>query len=126
MERQIDQVMFNGKRVDDFTCGYVTAMLWSSTDDSGSPMDDRFTWEDIAPDAMADIIADCERFQRDHQADIESDLERAGIDFWLTRNHHGAGFWDGDWPHAGERLTEASHRFGERDLYVGDDGKLHL
>lgn len=26
-----------------------------------------------------------------------SECERIGHDFWLTRNGHGAGFWDGDW-----------------------------
>jgi hypothetical protein len=52
--------------------------------------------------------------------------ERAGHDFWLTRNHHGAGFWDGDWsePEATE-LTRISHEMGEVDLYVGDDGRIH-
>jgi len=33
---------------------------------------------------------------------------QAGHDFWLTRNGHGAGFWDGDWPETGDALTEAS------------------
>jgi hypothetical protein len=50
-----------------------------------------------------------------------------GYRFWLTRNHHGAGFWDGDYPkEIGEALTKLSHEFGETDAYVGDDGKLHL
>ena len=53
-------------------------------------------------------------------------MERAGHDFWLTRNHHGAGFWDGDWPEdVDEKLTEASHSWGEMDLYVGDDGRVY-
>jgi hypothetical protein len=28
----------------------------------------------------------------------DSCREQAGYDLWLTRNRHGAGFWDGDWP----------------------------
>jgi hypothetical protein len=50
----------------------------------------------------------------------------AGHAFWLTRNGHGAGFWDGDWPepHA-SALDEASKAFGSFDLYVGDDGMIH-
>ena len=44
---------------------------------------------------------------------------RAGHDFWLTRNGHGAGFRDGDWPEPfAAKLTEAAKRAGERDLYV--------
>src|SRR3954471_13683112 len=126
MQRQIDSVIVDAVRLDDFTCGYVTAMLWSSTDDDETPIDDSFTWEDIGTDAMADIIAECGQFQRENAGDIADDPTQAGIDFWLTRNHHGAGFWDGDWPDAGDRLTTASHRYRERDLYVGDDGKLYL
>ena len=45
---------------------------------------------------------------------------------WLTRNGHGAGFWDGDWPEpVASRLTKSAKRFGSFDLYVGDDGKVH-
>jgi len=59
-------------------------------------------------------------------ADIAGECDRAGHDFWLTRNGHGAGFWDGDWPDdAGGRLTEASKKYGEFNLYVGDDGLIH-
>ena len=51
-----------------------------------------------------------------------------GHDFWLTRNEHGAGFWDkpelyGD---DGDRLSDIATSMGGKDLYVGDDGKLHI
>jgi hypothetical protein len=54
----------------------------------------------------------------------EVDSERGGHDFWLTRNRHGAGFWDGDWERGAE-LTKAAHTFGGIDLFVGDDGRVH-
>lgn len=48
-------------------------------------------------------------------------------DFWLTRNHHGAGFWDGDYPEPiATQLTNLAHGFGECNLYVGDDGLIYL
>ena len=51
---------------------------------------------------------------------------QAGHDFWLTRNGHGCGFWDGDWPELiGEKLTEASKDFGSFDLYIGVGGRIH-
>lgn len=54
-----------------------------------------------------------------------------GHDFYLTRNRHGAGFWDrysGDSPEAraGDRLTSAAHVYGESELYPGEDRKLHI
>lgn len=38
----------------------------------------------------------------------------------------GAGFWDGDWPEPyAAQLTNASRRFGNVDLYIGDDGLIY-
>jgi hypothetical protein len=40
-----------------------------------------------------------------------------GHDFWLTRNRHGAGFWDGDYEsELGDRLDKISKTFSE--IYV--------
>lgn len=116
--------------MDKFTTAYIEAALWSSTDNSdesgGRPLDFNYGVEDIAPETIASILDDCKAFQEAHANDIGDNLEQAGHDFWLTRNHHGAGFWDGDWPDdVGERLTEASHAFGNVDLYVGDDGLIY-
>ena len=49
-------------------------------------------------------------------------------DFWLTRNGHGAGFWDGRYSDTqlGDLLTEVAKKFGEAYLYVGDDGLIYL
>ena len=43
----------------------------------------------------------------------DEEIEKAGYDFWLTRNGHGAGFWDGDWPKYGEMFTKMAKSFGE-------------
>lgn len=114
-------------RDDEFTRSYVEAAFWSSTDDDGHPLDGLGL--DLAPEAEAKMTADCERFQREHWDRITggNGPSRAGHDFWLTRNHHGAGFWDGDWPEPDATiLTDAAHAFGECDLYVGDDGLVYL
>ena len=48
-------------------------------------------------------------------------------DYILTRNRHGAGFWDGDWSDSvSEILTDAAQAQGEFDVYVGDDQKIYL
>ena len=115
--------------LDKFTTAYIEAALWSSTDEStpegGEPMDANYSVSDLAPETLERIKADCAAFQGQHRDDIHDDLERAGHDFWLKRNGHSAGFWDGDWPErVGEKLTEASHRCGEVNLYIGDDGRI--
>jgi hypothetical protein len=116
--------------MDKFTQAYIEAALWSSMDNAndqgGEPLDANYGVEDIAPATLAQMKEDCEAFQRDHAADIEGNEERAGHDFWLTRCHHGAGFWDGDWSkEVGKRLTAASHVYGNVDLCVGDDGLIY-
>lgn len=119
-------------KLDSFTQGYIDCALWSSTGDNDEPLDENHSIADFAPETLAKIIADCERFQSENEIpeynnSRYSDAELAGHDFWLTRNRHGAGFWDGDIEEAvGKRLTEAAHQFGEINLYVGDDGLLYL
>lgn len=116
--------------MDKFTHAYIEAALWSSMDESdeqgGEPLDANYGIDDIAPETLASILDDCKAFQEAHADDIGGELERAGHDFWLTRNGHGAGFWDGDWDDdIGQRLTDASDVYGSVDLYVGDDGLIY-
>lgn len=122
-----------------FIESYIECALWSSNDESredgGDPLDDNYGPEDLSPECMATMRADCERFLIENAETLASvkllnearygRYPSAGHDFWLTRNGHGAGFWDGDWsePEA-TALTAASKSFGEIHLYVGDDGKI--
>jgi hypothetical protein len=47
--------------------------------------------------------------------------DQVGRDLHLTRNGHGAGFWDGDYGDAGDALTELSKPFGSISVQVGLD-----
>ena len=59
-------------------------------------------------------------------SESEREAAMAGHDFWLTRNGHGAGFWDGDWPLPyADLLDKAAQAAGTCDLYVGDDGMIY-
>lgn len=105
------------------------------------PMDANYSETDLAPETLEKIIADCAKFQSEYGDTIRAAIAtgevacgpdfdewgRAGHDFWLTRNNHGAGFWDGDWPEPfSDELTKAAKAFGECNLYVGDDGRIYL
>jgi hypothetical protein len=121
--------------MDAFTSAYVEAALWTSTGDSDEYLDRNYGISDIAPATLEVMVADCKRFQADNEHLINDDncrykrcppQEYAGHDFWLTRNHHGCGFWDGDWSEeAGQALTDAASKYREVSLYVGDDGLVH-
>lgn len=107
--------------LDTMLASYIECALWSSTDNAddsgGSPLDDNYGEEDILRATYREMRADCKSFGESNEADI-SDWSQAGHDFWLTRNRHGAGFWDRGLGEAGERLTKAAHVYGSVDLYV--------
>lgn len=118
--------------IDTMLASYIETALWSSTDnadDSGgaTPLDDNYSDDDIADDTRAAMRKDCAAFLEENASDINGKWASAGHNFWLTRNGHGAGFWDSsDFPGAvGERLTKASKPYGTSDLMIGDDGKIH-
>lgn len=115
------------QNMDPFTHAYVEAALWSSSDDDGTPLDQDKGIDDISDETFMTMIRDCHAFETKYANLLsEIDDEQAGHDFWLTREHHGAGFWDRGYPdNIGELLTNAAHSFGEFSLYIGDDGKIY-
>jgi hypothetical protein len=125
--------MMNWHDLDDFTQAYIECILWaeldySDPDTGGDPLDENYDFFDISPEALATIVEDCADFQ-DAQADdlaLVDDDERSGHDFWLTRNHHGAGFWDRGLGEVGDRLTAACKIYDSQTPYVSDDGKIYL
>ena len=118
-------------QLDTFVEQYLITALWSTNDESdergGEPLDKNYDLSDIAEETINKAIEDCKRFREENAEDLSIGEEtHAAHDFWLTRNGHGAGFWDGDWPEPqASRLTAACKAFGEVDLYVGDDGKIY-
>jgi hypothetical protein len=92
-----------------------------------TPLDRDFGISDLSEDAIKRCIEDCDDFRK-LCADDLSDIEdtQAAHDFWLTRNGHGAGFWDRGLGAVGDRLTANCKPYGEVNPYVGDDGKIHL
>lgn len=116
-----------------FEQSYIETMVWSSTDDKGHNFDGAEYYDvEFADETLQKIRKDCDSFVAQSNIICEHMVtrlhsEQVAHDFWLTRNRHGAGFWDGDYPKdIGEALTNLAHSFGEQDLYVGDDGKFYL
>ena len=125
-----------------FTAAYIETALWSSVDESsdqgGAPLDKNYDPDDIAPDTRKRMEKDCREFYAEWEdAWTESAWSdwQAGHDFWLSRNGHGAGFFDRYFrkgstlgtlgPRTRDALQKAAKAYGSFDLYVGDDGKVH-
>lgn len=114
----------------DFITGYLVCALWSSTDSDDSPLDAIYSVTDISIHTTDLMKADCKAFYEANSALWEDAIgysdSRAGHDFWLTRNHHGAGFWDREEiRETRDKLTEIAHVYGGFDLYVGDNQLIY-
>lgn len=139
--------------MDNFLRQYIETALWStldtSRDDEGNVitdgewdgnnahLDDTYSFEHLSDRLREHMQSECEAFVNANREDIEYvianltgyDETDAAHDFWLTREHHGAGFWDryhgrdDDLRAALNRLTEASQAFGSGsdDLWPNGD-----
>lgn len=124
--------------LDAFTRAYLECALWSSNDNNdpetgGDPLGDTHTIEDITQDAIQAAIRDCSEFQDMLECTLDDlytnhgcDPSQAGHDFWLTRNGHGAGFWDRGYPQPHEgALVATSKAYGKLCPIVGYDGLIY-
>ena len=119
-----------------FINAYLVCALWSSTDyrsdpdsrdydpEAGENMDDSFSPDDATRETLSearedlfDFLRQCNDAGIDLRA-VNSDLSQHAHDLWLTRNHHGAGFWDRGYGESGEHLTQIAHYMGSRDCFA--------
>jgi hypothetical protein len=131
--------------VEEFMRGYVEALLATTHDNAdesgGNPLSHSFSVDDLSPEAVDRIQADCRSFlhmagpyltAEKHKGAMVGSLEaHAGHDFWLTRAGHGAGFWDGDWEGEDDHrfagpIMRVAKGFPHIDAILGDDGQIHL
>jgi hypothetical protein len=120
---------------------YLTTALWSSVDDEGEPFDRNYSLSDFSQSALARAVACVGNFERENDEALSAAIatgevvrgpdfnewERAGHDLWLTRNGHGAGFWDGDWPKPyADVLTMNARNLGEVEIYVSQTGEVEM
>lgn len=123
-----------GNDLDAFVEGYMVCALWSSTDGEENPLDDKYSTEDIELTTRQEMFRECAQFVKDNLEALElfseltgRDMGSHGHDLWLTRNGHGAGYWDRylevaagfDREHAkmlGQRLSVPAREMGEYNI----------
>lgn len=114
--------------------GYTDAAIWFSPEDEQNvSLEQNYGVEDISQGAQLQMATDCYHFFEQIKAyvdpDNDAEMHALGYDFFLTRNGHGAGFWDGDWDHkpvdAVQALTAHSKLMGSWCLMPGTDGILY-
>jgi hypothetical protein len=141
--------------IDSFVSSYIRTLLWSETDEFGESLD-VFDASDISPGSLVEIIGDCESFAALASQVFGDRVYCAEFahNFCLTRNGHGAGFWDGDFDHldsepdvlaklesdefafwtrggigyskSGRALSAMAKSFGTQGLSISNDGRLYV
>ena len=116
--------------IDTILDNYLECALWTS-EEQGDEFEDKnindFSEESkkIAKSEINWFITIAENELGDSFDDISDDM--IGHDLWLTRNGHGAGFWDRGYDKKTEELlVELSKELGFTDIYVGDDDLIYL
>lgn len=128
----IHKIPPNIDNLDSFTRGYISAALWSSFDDNEEPLDSNYDIGDIHVNTLEAMIEDCKKFQIESRKllylatkkDPSYDESSAGHDFWLSRNGHGAGFFDRNLGTVGEKLHDLAKKYREHDLFA-EDGVIY-
>lgn len=122
---------------------YIQTALWSTSDmdsDGGDNLDANYSYDDVSPKSISRAKKDLGDFiKKVKQAGLlelyleDFDYSQLAHDFWLTRNGHGAGFWDRSYSNdapdgndLGKAITQIAKQFQEIDGYVGDDGMVYF
>ena len=114
--------------LNDMLNGYIDCALWVGVTgpdpDANEPLYDLSA--DVLGDAERDAIrAECADFLELAGEDAAAlGAGQLGHDLFLTRNGHGAGFWDRGLGAAGERLTAWAKSMGSDDWFLADDGSI--
>ena len=119
--------------LDSFIQGYIEAMFFTECN-SDNPELDHATFDDLAGQALHEIICACQCYQSVNaklltqayeQDSVEYDETMAGRDYWFTRNGHGVGFWDRGLGDVGQALSDETE-MPEMYIYRGDDNLLYV
>ncbi len=110
--------------IDNILSSYLESALWTEEDEVEEEMT-IFDFDDAAKEeARADIV----KFMSEAEQYLDGITDESiGHDIWLTRNGHGAGFWDRGYytPEVGEKLTEIAKSLGTKNLY-SENGKVYF
>lgn len=108
---------------------YLIAMLWTETGDDDEFLDRDYGTDDVSTAARNTATGDCESFLELAASLIEQlpdsyTAEQFGHDFLLTRNGHGAGFWDRGLGDTGREFTQHANSYGDIHAFIDDAGTI--
>lgn len=138
--------MFTEEQIETIVRSQLIALLWSEGEEyneagefTGNFWDESYSADDATLELVAQLTEELEQWEdveffgvATHDAmlkALDTYVEHFGED-WpgqfghdlaLTRNHHGAGFWDRGLGDAGDVLTDWAQSLGELHVFHGHD-----
>jgi hypothetical protein len=123
--------------------GYLECQLWAGLDtsrednsDNNPNYDENYDVADVSIEYVQHVTDELIDVVTQHPLAVRMYLnareregydrnELFGHDFYLTREHHGAGFWDRGLGDLGEYLTKVAQTYGSAEmLYPNANGEL--
>ena len=109
--------------------GYLQAAKFTGVTQDGDSLDGTdYAWsgdaQNEARDDVIDFVSSNVAAIREFQRVTGHGWLQVGIDFSLTRNGHGSGYWDRGAGDVGIELTNVSKPHGEAIVYVDDNEEL--
>jgi hypothetical protein len=126
--------------------GYVSAVLFSESDDEGNSLNRNYTSRDVSPSALKIVRSRVSKFIQSVNNYNPNMLEfilslpgysnlKFGMDIYFTTHGHGVGFWDRkelgvefDGKDVGDLLTDLAedprHDQVGGGFYISDDGEI--
>ena len=107
---------------------YLESALFFTDKDTEpfNSLSETYSISDFAETSIQEATKDCEQILEEQNI---PDNQSMAIDFWLTRNYNGSGFWDNEDLTEEEQksVTEYVHsNFQEKCVYLGEDGLLYF
>lgn len=126
----ITETILEKNDINEILKGYIQCALWTEEERLESEGAE-VTFENVDEDSIIEAYLDIKKFIQNagdtaaKEAVNANGLIKLGMDIWLTRNFHGAGFFDHSYENE-EQLINAAKNLKSQDLYLGDDGYLHF
>jgi hypothetical protein len=111
--------------IDEILNSYLETALWAETSDENELQDK--TINDIDGNSKQKAWSDIMKFMQAAEKTAMDELRTydnkgVGHNLWLSRNGHGAGFFDDN----NDKLQNLARSMKSVDLYLGDDGKVYI
>jgi len=111
--------------VNEILNSYLETAFW--TDEDIQPELKEKSFSDVDINSINQAKEDIKTFLQQAKKEATDELEKydsssIGHNFWLSRNGHGAGFFD-DYS---DKLQEIAEKMETIHIYVGDDGKVYM